>query len=104
MAMIIYSTELFLEGLEKADGLLLAMGFERHSIEKQGYYAFFVQYKCVNSSIEFVFGPPEYHVSMVIYTSRGKFEFKDLLQIPIIAEWVDKHRPSGKQTAKDEVL
>lgn len=84
-------TEEFLQALKEVEKLLLMLLFKPYSFDKKGF-AYFVQYKRGNSIVKFLYGPPEYEVEMIIYTSKGIFEFKDLLQVPAIASWVDNNK------------
>jgi hypothetical protein len=84
-------TEDFLAGLKEIESTLSLLNFYPYSFEEKGP-AYFIKYKRGNSIVEFLFGPSGWEVEMIIFTSKGKFAFKDLLQIPAIAEWVDNNR------------
>jgi len=81
------------------------MQFERDSFIEKGF-AYFAKYKKGDCIVEFLFGPAEYQVEMIIYTSNGKFAFKDLLQIPVINEWVNSNRYKQRngRNVKDELF
>lgn len=82
----------FLQGLKEVEPILLTMLFKRHSFLEKGF-AYFVEYRKENNTIvDFIFGPSDWDVEMIVYTSKGKFAFKDLLQIPVIAKWVNANR------------
>ncbi len=83
--------EEFLDALKKNEHVLLNMSFKPFSFEKKGF-AYYVQYKKDNCLTEFLFGPSDYQIEMIVYTSKGKFAFKELLQIPEIAAWVNKNQ------------
>lgn len=84
-------TENFLKGLEDVERLLRVLHFSPKGLHKKGV-AYFVQYQRGETIIEFLFGPSDWDVEMIIYTSKGKFAFRDLLNIPSIAQWVNDHR------------
>lgn len=60
------ATEEFLSALNEADEILAKMSFEKDDIIEQGP-AYFVYYKRKNNRVEFLFGPPEFQVEMIIY-------------------------------------
>lgn len=98
-------SELFLQSMKDAETILSFMSFEKYPAKKKGF-AYFYQYKRKDCIVEFLFGPPEYQVEMIIYKSNRKFSFKDLLSIPLIATWVDRNRyvPTNGRDVKGEVL
>lgn len=82
----------FLEAINEIEILLFALYFRRYSFFEKGL-AFFIEYRKENDTkVEFLFGPSNWDVEMIIYTSKGKFSFKDLLSIPEINSWVDTNR------------
>lgn len=85
------TTEL-LKALNEIEVVLLTLLFKRHSLFENGlaYYIEFI--KPNNTRVEFLFGPSEWDIEMIIYTSKGKFAFKDLLKIPPIQKWVNDNR------------
>lgn len=85
-------TNEFLQGLEDIEIPLLGMSFKRKSFLEKGF-AYIVGYrKENNTAVDFIFGPSDWEIEIIVYTSKGKFAFKDLLQIPVIAKWVDSNR------------
>lgn len=92
MAKINNLTEGFLEAINEIEIVLLALLFKRHSFFFKGL-AYFIEYKKENNtSVEFLFGPSDWAIEMIIYTSKGKFAFKDILSIPEINSWVNNNR------------
>lgn len=82
----------YLEGMKEIEGTLFLLGFQRSSFERRGF-AIFTTYRNGGIAIDFLFGPSDWDVEMIIRTSNGKrFGFKDLLQIPSISNWVDHNR------------
>jgi hypothetical protein len=98
------STQEFLSALETIENTLLLMSFQKYSFHEKGY-ACYAEYKSNTCIVEFLYGPPEWDIEMIIYTSKDKFEFKDLLQIPKITEWVTNNiYVQKKGNLKAEVL
>ena len=92
MAKINNLIEDFLEAINEIEILLLALLFKRHSFFDKGL-AYFIEYRKENNTrVEFLFGPSDWAIEMIIYTSKGKFAFKDLLSIPEIISWVNNNR------------
>jgi hypothetical protein len=92
MAKINNLTEEFLEAINEIEIVLLALLFKRHSFFEKGL-AYFIEYRKENNTrVEFLFGPSDWAIEMIIYTSKGKFAFKDLLSIPEINSWVNNKR------------
>ena len=67
------------------------MGFVRTHFERKGY-AVFTEYNKENTKVEFMCGPSDWHVEMIIVTPKQRYAFKDLLQIPIVDEWVKRNK------------
>ncbi|MCX6263256.1 MAG: hypothetical protein NTZ47_01770 [Bacteroidetes bacterium] len=92
MAKINSLTEDFLEAINEIEIILLALFFKRHSFFEKGL-AYFIEFKKENNTrVEFIFGPSNWDIEMIIYTSKGKFAFRDLLSIPEIVNWVNNNR------------
>lgn len=89
------STDVFLEGIADSEKTLFPMGFRRQSFRENGP-AFFVEYKRADTVVEFLFGPPEWHVEIVIHTANRKLALAELLQIPSISKWYDERSASIK--------
>jgi hypothetical protein len=99
-------TEEFLKALNEIEIVLLTLFFKRHSFFKKGL-AYYIEYiKQNNTRVEFLFGPSDWDIEMIIYTSKGKFAFKDLLNISEINRWVNDNRyKQGKgRNVKNELL
>jgi hypothetical protein len=56
--------------------------------------------------VEFLFGPSDWLVEMMVYTVKGKFEFKDLVGIPEIDGWLNDNRYKQESgcNVKNELL
>lgn len=92
MAIIDKSKEEFLKALSEIDVVLHTLLFQRNSLFEKGA-AYYIEYlKENNTRVEFLFGPSDWDVEMIIYTSKGKFAFKDLLSISEINRWVGNNR------------
>lgn len=83
----------FLELLNKEEHSLIDMSFRRLRVERKGLYAVYVSYEHGNTSVKFMYGPPEYHVEIVVYNSGERYGFNDLLDLPAVAEWFQNRRP-----------
>lgn len=85
-------TEEFLQALSEIEAMLLGLRFKKYSFFEKGL-AYYIEYQKENNSrIEFLFGPPEWDIEIIICTLKGKFAFKDLLIIPEINNWVNNNR------------
>lgn len=92
MAKINNLTEDFLKAITEVEIVLLALFFKRHSFFEKGL-AYFIEYRKENNTrVEFLFGPSDWDIEMIVYTSKGKFAFKDLLGIQEINRWVTNNR------------
>ena len=98
-------TEEFLQALKEVEGVLSKMLFMKHSFFEKGF-AYYIQFKRDRTIVEFIFGAPEFQVEIIIYTSKGEFAFKDLLEIPSISNWVENNRYVQKdgRNVKNELL
>ena len=98
-------TEEFLAGIKEIEKILLLLQFYPHSFEKKGY-AYFIKYKKGESIVQFLLGPSDWDTEMIIYTRKGEFAFKDLLQIAAIAEWVNtnRYKQNNGRNVKNELL
>jgi hypothetical protein len=94
----------FLEGLEEVKKSLLILMFKQISFYKKGV-AYYVQFERGNTIVEFLFGPSDWNVEMIVYTSKGKFAFKELLQIPMIKQWDNnRYKQENERDVKLELL
>lgn len=99
-------TEDFLKTLNEIEIVFLTLLFKRHSFFEKGL-AYYVEYrKENNTSVEFLFGPSDWDIEMIVYTSKGKFAFKDLLSIPEINRWVsdNRYKQENGRNVKNELL
>lgn len=92
MAKINNLTEDFLEAINEIEIVLLDLLFKRYSSFEKGLANFIGYRKENNTRVEFLFGPSDWAIEMIIYTSKGKFAFRDLLSIPEIYSWVNSNR------------
>jgi hypothetical protein len=89
-------TEEFLKALNEIESPLQTILFKRHSFFEKGS-AFYIEYsKENNTRVEFQFGPSDWDIEMIIYTSKDKFSFKDLLGVPEIKRWVNDNKYEQK--------
>lgn len=98
-------TEEFLAGIKEIEDVLSLLQFFPYSFEEKGP-AYFIKYKRRNTIVEFLFGPYDWDVEMIIYTDKGKFAFRDLLKIAVIKKWVNDNRYSNQngRNLKKELL
>lgn len=100
-------TEEFLLSLKEVEPLLLAMKLKPYSYFEKGP-AYYIQYKKEGPDIiiEFLFGPSDWMIEIIIFTSKRKFEFKDLFQISAIEEWLheNKYSQGNERNIKNEIL
>jgi hypothetical protein len=98
-------TEDFLEGIEDVKKLLIFIQFQPLAFDKKGL-AYFVKFQKENTIIEFIFGPSDWDIELIIYIGDQKFAFKDLLEILAIAKWVDdnRYKQSMGRDIKKELL
>ena len=105
MAKIDKLTAQFLKALNEIEIVLITLLFKRHSFIEKGL-AYYIEYRNKNNtSVEFLFGPSEWGIEMIIFTSKGKFAFKDLLSIPEISSWVNnnKYKQESNRNIKKEL-
>ena len=85
-------TDEFLQAINEMDVLLPSLLFKKNSFLEKGL-AYYVEYRRENNTrVKFLFGPSDWDIEMIIYTSKGKFEFKDLLNIAEVNRWVNVNR------------
>ena len=98
-------TEEFLQGVKDIEEVFFNMGYNQLSYLEKGY-ACYVQYKNKDCIVEFIFGPPEYQIEILIYVAKEKYAFKDLLRIPAIENWVriNRYVQGDKRKLKNELL
>ncbi len=63
-------TEDFLNALVEVEQRLLMISYVKHSFQQKGS-AYFVEFKSDNILIEFLFGPPEFQIEMIVYRQTG---------------------------------
>ena len=98
-------TEVFLESMEEIEKHLIDLQFKSKPFDKSGL-AFFLLYEKGNTLVEFLFGPSDWDVEMIIVTIKGRFAFRDLLEIPSISKWVNdnRYRQENGRNIKNELL
>lgn len=97
--------ETFIQSLKNIGLELNNIGFLHTSTIKKGY-ATYIQYERVdNMQILFMYGPSDWNVEMSITKNGRKYEFKDILQIPPIFQWImdNKFQRQTINNIKDEV-
>ncbi len=98
--------EEFLEAVNDIEVVLHALLFKRHSFSEKGL-AYFIEYKKENNTVvEFIFGPSNWDIEMIIYSSKGKFAFKDLLSITEVKRWVsdNRYKQKNERNVKNELV
>ena len=95
----------FIKSINEAETILTDIGLSHISTEKKGY-ATFVGYKRTDTLVSFMFGPSDWNVEILLEKNGRKYAFKDLLQIPSIAQWTinNKFRQITNDRIKDEVF
>ena len=98
-------SEEFLHAVQEVESIFLLLQFKPYSFEEKGF-AYYIEYKRGETIVMFLFGPSDWNVEMIIYTVKGKFAFKDLLQIPVIAKWINNNRyiQENGRNVKNELL
>jgi|GEM_PF-1636975 hypothetical protein len=98
--------EEFFKALDEIELLLLVLLFKRHSFFEKGEAGFVEYRKENNTRLEFLFGPSDWDIEMIIYTSKGKHAFKDLLSVPEIKSWVsdNRYKKENGRNIKNELL
>jgi hypothetical protein len=98
--------EEFLKALNDINLVLITLGFKRHSFFEKGL-AYYIDYENIsNTRVEFFFGPSDWDIEMIIYSSKGRFAFKDLLDIHEINKWVtdNKYEQKNERDLKNELM
>jgi hypothetical protein len=98
-------TEDFLDGITHLDVELGRLGFNKQPLIKKGF-AFFAGYFRNETVVEFLFGPSDWDIEILINTPNGRFSFKDLLLIEPIKKWTEEnpYRNDGTRNVKNELL
>ncbi len=97
--------ESFIQSVTGSETILTDIGFLHHSTERKGY-ATYIDYKRDDTLISFMLGPSDWNVEISIFTNNRKYAFKDLLEIPSIAQWPasNKFEQTSKDRINDEVI
>ena len=100
------SQALFIQSVKDVETALTNIGLSHLSTEKKGY-ATYIEYKGAHDThVTFAFGPSDWDVDMVVERNGTKYAFKDLLQIPSVAQWIKDNQykqETGKRIIADEV-
>jgi hypothetical protein len=94
----------FVQGLEQAEGTLQGLLFQREQFQQKGVAYWVLYRKDHHTTVEFLFGPSDWDVEMLVSTTGGKFAFKDLLAEPAIAQWVSRNlytSPTGRNVSNE---
>lgn len=97
--------ESFIESIKEAETIFNNIGLSHVSTIKKGY-ATFVDYKGTDTLVSFMFGPSDWNVEIFLEKNGIKYALKDLLQIPLIAQWTirNKFQQLTNDRLKDEVF
>lgn len=95
----------FLEALEAVESIFFMLSFVKHSFQEKDF-TYYLEFKKDTTIVELLFGPPEFQLEMIIYTTKGEFELKDLFEIPVIRKWVNNNRyiQLNDRNIKDELV
>lgn len=98
--------ETFIQSLKNVEVELNDIGFLHTSTIKKGY-ATYIHYKMAdnNMPILFMYGPSDWNVELSVTKNGRKYEFKDILQIPPILQWImdNKFQRQTSNNIKNEV-
>ena len=86
----------FVAALAAIEPDLEALGFRRRAIEEQGF-ATWLMYSRPDVDVEFVCGPPEYHIDMLIRVGQATYELADLMKRRPIGDWMTEHELKSNQ-------
>ena len=97
-------SESFIDSIRQTESSLETIGFSR-SVKREIGHAHFVTFRRNDTTVEFLYGPPESNTEMIIHTLNGKFGLKDLLEIPEISGWMNQNRytQTGGRSIKNEM-
>ena len=76
----------YLNAISRIEPRLRSLGFQRLSCKRKGPLCI-TKFIKRTTLVEFLFGPPEWHAEMFVRTTKGRFALKDLLDIPLVADW-----------------
>ena len=77
----------FIAALDLVDQELYRMGFQRHTIEKQGF-ATWVTYTRADVQVQFACAPPKYHIEMFLSIGSVTYELAELMKKHVTEEWM----------------
>ncbi len=97
--------ESFIKSIKEVDTILTDIGLSHLSTTKKGY-ATFIEYKGSDTLVLFMLGPSDWNVEILLELNEKKYAFKDLLQIPSIAQWTrdNKFVQKTNYRIKEEVF
>ena len=96
------SQELFIKAMNDMETVLTDSGLSHLSTEKKGY-ATYIDYRgTLDTQVTFMFGPSDWDVEIIIRRKGRKYAFKDLLQIPSVAQWTEDNK--YKQKTSDRII
>lgn len=78
----------FVNAILENEKQLSMLNFEIGKFRYRGYACFIDFSKSDNTKVEFMIGPSDWVIEMIVQTPKGKFNFKDLLEISYIRNWV----------------
>jgi len=86
------SQESFIKTMNDMETVLTDIGLSHLSTEEKGY-ATYIEYRSTpDTQVTFMFGPSDWNVEIIIKRNGRKYAFKDLLQIPSVAQWTKDNR------------
>ncbi|MFM7851746.1 MAG: hypothetical protein ACKO96_07440 [Flammeovirgaceae bacterium] len=96
------SQESFIKIMNDMESARTDIGLSHLSTEKKGY-ATYIDYRGAhNTQVTFMFGPSDWDVEIIIKRNGRKYAFRDLLQIPSVAQWTKDNK--YKQETRDRII
>lgn len=81
-------SKVFIVGINKIMPELKKMDFDLFFFTGIGFGEYIEFRNKKNTSIEFFFGPSDWDIEIIIQTSKGKFGFRDLMEIKETKIWI----------------
>ena len=100
------SQESFIKAMNEMEKVLTDIGLSHLSTEKKGYATYIEYGGARDTQVTFMFGPSDWNVEIILARNGKTYTFKDLLQIPSVAQWTkdNKYKPeTSNRIIADEI-
>ena len=103
--MSLNTQNLFIESVKKIENKLNELNLYHSSTIKKGFATYIAYETLTKTKVEFIYGPADWAIDIVLSKDDKVYGFKDLLKIPVVFQWANGNKINyGKNSKLDDEL